>query len=220
MNITKQTLDFLEQLRANNNREWFRENRADYDRANENVQAFIAALIAEMAKFDPHIHTDIQPSRCLFRIYRDTRFSKDKTPYKTWFGAGISVDGRKLQGPEYYLHIEPGKSQPATGYWQPKKEHLDAVRQEIDYNAQELEEALEAGGRTTADLSWEDKLKRPPAGYAADDPNIELLKLKSFIIYQPFSDAEITDRSILQRLAETARSMYPFKRFIHKALDN
>jgi len=220
MHIEKQTLDFLERLRENNNREWFRENRADYDRANGNVQAFITALIAEMAKFDPQIHTDIQASRCLFRIYRDTRFSRDKTPYKTWFGAGISVDGRKLQGPEYYLHVEPGKNHLATGYWRPEKAHLDAIRQEIDYNAQELRQALEAGGRTLADLSAEDKLKRPPAGYPADDPNIELLKLKSFIVYRHFSDTEITDKNILESLAETAQSMLPFKQFLHKALDN
>src|SRR5690606_20273314 len=104
------------QLRENNSREWFQAHKEVYDKANDNVKAFITALIAEMSVFDPHINTDIQASRCLFRIYRDTRFSKDKTPYKTWFAAGISVDGRKLDGPEYYLHIEPGKNFLAAGY--------------------------------------------------------------------------------------------------------
>jgi len=218
MHIEKQTLDFLQQLRKNNDREWFRANRDAYDAARENVKAVITALIAEMAKFDPQISTDIQAAKCLFRIYRDTRFARDKTPYKTWFGAGISVDGHKLPGPVYYLHIEPGKCQLACGYWHPEKAHRDAIRQEIDYNAPELEEALKAGGRTLADLSAEDKLKRPPAGYAADDPNIELLKLKSFIIYRHFSDAEITDKKVLKQLSEAARSMFPFKRFLHGAI--
>src|SRR5690606_25395499 len=98
MKIEKQTLDFLNQLRENNNREWFQENKTIYETALANVKDYITKLIAELSEFDPHINTDIQVSRCLFRIYRDTRFSKDKTPYKTWFAAGISVDGRKLDG--------------------------------------------------------------------------------------------------------------------------
>ncbi len=219
MKIEKQTVDFLKQLRENNSREWFQAHKEVYDKANDNVKAFITALIAEMSVFDPHINTDIQASRCLFRIYRDTRFSKDKTPYKTWFAAGISVDGRKLDGPEYYLHIEPGKNFLAAGYWRPEKTHLDAIRQEIDYNVQGLEEALKAGGWKLEELSSEDKLKRAPAGYMEDHPHIEILKLKSFILYRSFSDAEITHQQGLQRLAETAQSMYPFKQYIHQALD-
>lgn len=108
--IEKQTFSFLEALRPNNNREWFQENRGLYEASLANVKAFIRGIIDALSAFDPHIHTDISESKCLFRIYRDTRFSNDKTPYKTWFSAGISVDGRKLDGPEYYLHIEPGKS--------------------------------------------------------------------------------------------------------------
>lgn len=145
MKIEKQTLDFLNQLRENNNREWFQENRALYEAALADVKDYITALIAALSEFDPHINTDIQTARCLFRIYRDTRFSKDKTPYKTWFAAGISVEGRKLDGPEYYLHIEPGKHFFAAGYWRPEKQHLHAIRQEIDYNYPELVDVLAQG---------------------------------------------------------------------------
>lgn len=219
MKIEKQTLNFLNQLRENNNREWFQENREQYETALANVKAYITALIAALSEFDPHINTDIQTGRCLFRIYRDTRFSKDKTPYKTWFAAGISVDGRKLDGPEYYLHIEPGKSFLAAGYWRPEKDHLKAVRQEIDYSFEQMKDALSQGNWGLEDLSTEDKLKRAPAGYSEDNPHIEILKLKSFILHQSFTDAEITGARSLQKLVDTAKRILPFKRFIHQALD-
>ncbi|MFD1769258.1 DUF2461 domain-containing protein [Sphingobacterium suaedae] len=219
MRIEKQTLNFLKELGKNNNREWFQENKQMYDGALGNVKQFITDLIGALSTFDPHINTDIQASRCLFRIYRDTRFSKDKTPYKTWFSAGISVDGRKLDGPEYYVHIEPGKSFLAAGYWRPGKAHLDAIRQEIDYSYNELIEALAQGNWTVDDLSSEDKLKRAPSGYHEDDPHIEVLKLKSFILYQGFTDAEITSDHALQQHVDTAKRIFPFKRFIHQALD-
>lgn len=219
MNIEKQTFDFLKQLKENNNREWFQVNREAYETALANVKAFITALIKELSSFDPHINTDIQAGKCLFRIYRDTRFSKDKTPYKNWFAAGISVDGRKLDGPEYYLHIEPGKSFLAAGYWRPAKQHLDSIRQEIDYNFTGLEEALQQGGWSVDDLSSEDKLKRAPAGYNEDDPHIDVLKLKSFILYQPFDDKQLCSAKGLELLVDTAKRILPFKSFIHEALD-
>ena len=219
MHIDKETLEFLSRLRDNNNREWFQENKSMYETALGDVKNYITHLIAELAAFDMYINTDIQASRCLFRIYRDTRFSKDKTPYKTWFAAGISVDGRKLDGPEYYLHIEPGKHFFAAGYWRPQKQHLHAIREEIDYNYQDMVEALAQGGWVINDLSTEDKLKRAPAGYSNEDPHIEVLKLKSFILYQSFTDTDITGAKSLQKLVDTAKRILPFKRFIHQALD-
>lgn len=219
MNIEKQTFAFLSQLKENNDRAWFQSNREAYEASLANVKSFITALITELSAFDPHINTDIQAGKCLFRIYRDTRFSKDKTPYKHWFAAGISVDGRKLDGPEYYLHIEPGKNFLAAGYWRPEKQHLDAIRQEIDYSFPTLEEALRQGDWTADDLSTEDKLKRPPAGYSEDDPQIELLKLKSFILYQSFTDEQLTATSALESLTHIAKRILPFKRFIHQAID-
>ncbi len=219
MKILEQTMDFLKELKVNNDREWFQKEREQYDHALVNVKDYISAIIVALSEFDPHINTDIQPGRCLFRIYRDTRFSKDKTPYKTWFSAGISIDGRKLEGPEYYLHIEPGKSFFAAGYWRPGKLHLDAIRQEIDYNRKDLDEALLEGGWNVEDLSKDDKLKRPPAGYTAEDPNIELLKLKSFILYQSISDKELIGAKSLQHIVSIAKRFYPFKRYIHQALD-
>lgn len=219
MKIEKTTIDFLEDLRENNNREWFRDNKTRYEAALENVKDYVEALIIALSTLDPHIDTEIQASRCLFRIYRDIRFSKDKTPYKTWFAAGISREGRKLAGPEYYLHIEPGKHFLAVGYWRPEKHHLTAIRQEIDYNYTEFVDALREGGWLPDDLSTEDKLKRAPLGYPEDDPHIEILKLKSFILYQSFTAEEMTGTLSIQKLVDTANRMLPFKRYLQRAID-
>ncbi|GGH10652.1 DUF2461 domain-containing protein [Sphingobacterium alkalisoli] len=220
MLIRSATFSFLRNLKKNNTREWFQEHKEDYDLANQNVKEFIEAMIQRLSEFDLQINTDIKAAKCMFRIYRDIRFSKDKTPYKSWLAAGISIDGRKLDGPEYYIHIESGNNFLAAGYWRPKKEHLDAIRQEIDYNAVEFVNALAAGGWKPEDLSQEDKLVRPPAGYDANDPNIELLKLKSFILYKQFSDEEMQSADALDKVINTCKDIYPFKLFIHQAIDS
>lgn len=219
MHIEKSTFDFLVQLKENNNREWFQENKASYEHAHANVIAFIEGIIQELSKIDPHINTDISAKKCLFRIYRDVRFSKNKDPYKSWFAAGISVDGRKLAGPEYYIHIEPEGTFIAVGYWRPEKQHLEAIRQEIDYSAEELFKALEKGGWKAEDMSSEDKLQRPPAGYAADNEHIELLKHRSFILHKNLSRKEMESPKALETVIKAYASMIPFKDFIHQAID-
>lgn len=220
MNISSTTFDFLTALKQNNNREWFNANKQAYENAKANVEDFIQALIVRLADFDPHIDATISAKKCLFRIYRDVRFSKDKSPYKTWFAAGVSLDGRKLDGPEYYIHIEPNKTFVAIGYWRPKKEHLELIRQEIDYNLSAFEKALQEGGWTIDDLSKEDKLKRPPAGYSEDQQAIELIKLKSFIIYKPLSDQQALKTFALEDITQIFQRTLAFKNFIHQAIDN
>lgn len=219
MKIKKSTFAFLEDLKANNNREWFQANRNRYDEAQQNIKDFVQEIVNRLSEFDPQINTEIKVAKCLFRIYRDVRFSKNKDPYKNWFAAGISVDGRKLEGPEYYLHIEPEKSFIAVGYWRPSKNHLDAIRQEIDYNAATLHEALAKGKWSADDLDRDDKLIRPPAGYTADDPNIELLKLKSFILYEKVSQKQLESPKALDTLISFCERALPFKLFIHEAID-
>jgi len=221
MQLSKDTLNFLAELAVNNNREWFLENKARFDTVWQGMKELVQQLILGLSEFDTHIHRDIDASRCLFRIYRDTRFSKDKTPYKLWLGAGISVNGRKLHGPEYYLHIQPGgKSFIAVGYWRPEKDHLAAIRQEIDYNGQELNQILEEleGAPKPIALNRNEKLIRPPIGYMADHPDIELLKLKSFTLSYPIRDEEVPSDQVLSVLLENYRSMLPFKSFLHQAI--
>lgn len=220
MNISSSTFDFLSALKENNNREWFNTNKDAYEEAKTNIENFIQSLIYKLADFDPHIEKSISAKQCLFRIYRDVRFSKDKSPYKTWFAAGISLDGRKLDGPEYYIHLEPANSFIAVGYWRPKKEHLELIRQEIDYNLSAFEKALEEGNWTVDDLSKEDKLKRPPAGYSDEHEAIELIKLKSFIIYKPLHDDQVLKPFALEDIIKIFRQTLAFKNFIHEAIDS
>ena len=219
MKIEKATFDFLNNLKENNNREWFQENKPAYEAALKNVTEFIEQIIVGLSAMDPHINQDISAKKCLFRIYRDVRFSKNKDPYKSWFAAGISVDGRKLAGPEYYIHIEPNGTFIAVGYWRPDKNHLEAIRQEIDYSAPELFEALKKGGWKAEDLSSEDKLQRPPAGYSADNEHIELLKHRSFILSTNLSRKEMESSKALETVISKYATMIPFKEFIHQALD-
>jgi len=217
--IHSDTFGFLTNVRENNDREWFQQHRDAYEAAWQNMKDFTQAVISGLAESDRYISADIPVSKCLFRIYRDTRFSKDKTPYKTWLGAGISTAGRKLNGPEYYLHIQPGNSFAAGGYWRPEKEHLSAIRQEIDYNGAELAAILEEPAfKKNCRLDDQDKLKRPPAGYVEDNPYIEWIKLKSFTAFESFNDSDLSTDGGLVKVLQAFRRMYRFKLFLHQAL--
>lgn len=219
--LNKNTFTFLQDLQENNTREWFAEQKERYEAALTDVKAFITDLIAELSKFDPNIPADIQAGKCLFRIYRDTRFSKDKTPYKNWFGAGISVDGRKLDGPEYYIHISPDNSFIAAGYWRPEKKHLDAIRQEIDYNSEKFNAIVnELNLKSGFSLEAEDKLKRPPAGYDIAHPDLEFLKLKSFVTHFSLKNTDLTAADSLEKIIASYKLMLPLKEFLHEAIDN
>ena len=219
VSIHPNTFDFLAAIKENNDREWFQQHRDAYEHAWQNMKDFTQAIITGLSETDRYISADIPVSKCLFRIYRDTRFSKDKTPYKSWLGAGISTAGRKLNGPEYYLHIQPGNSFAAGGYWRPEKDHLSAIRQEIDYNGAELSALLEAADfKKNCRLDEQDKLKRPPAGYGADNPYIEWIKLKSFTAFESFNDQELSASGGLERVLQAFRRMYRFKLFLHQAI--
>ena len=217
--IQADTFGFLSAIKANNDREWFQQHRGAYEQAWQNMKDFTAGLIGGLAQWDRYIAPDIPVSKCVFRIYRDTRFSKDKTPYKTWLGAGISTAGRKLDGPEYYIHIQPGNSFAAAGYWRPEKTHLAAIRQEIDYNGARLAAIVDDQAfKQHCQLDMKDTLKRPPAGYSADNPYIDWLKLKSFTAFRPFADDELQRADGLERVLHAYRRMYDFKLFFHEAL--
>ncbi|SEN25074.1 TIGR02453 family protein [bacterium A37T11] len=219
MYIEPSTFQFLTDLRVNNNRDWFNEHRDAYEAAWQNMKDFTAAIIAGLAETDRYIPADLPLAKCLFRIYRDTRFSKDKTPYKEWLGAGISTAGRKLNGPEYYLHIAPGSSFVAGGYWRPEKEHLSAIRQEIDYNGAELRKVLQAPEfKKYLTFDMEDKLVKVPAGYDASHPDLEFLKLKSFTCSHAITDKELTKKGAVDKVLTPLRAMYGFKLFLHGAL--
>ncbi|MCB0495848.1 MAG: DUF2461 domain-containing protein, partial [Cyclobacteriaceae bacterium] len=163
-NFTK-ILAFLEQLSRNNNREWFNDNKTEFEEARDVFVEFLAYLIGQIELFDKNI-IGVDPKKAMYRIYRDTRFSKDKTPYKTHFGGYICEFGRTSGNPGYYVHIEPeGHSIIGGGLYHPMPDVLAKVRQEIDYNGDKLMKIMNKDSfKKRFDIYNEDKLVRPPKG--------------------------------------------------------
>jgi uncharacterized protein (TIGR02453 family) len=218
--INKQTLDFLSELVENNNREWFLANKEQYDQARDNVIDFTSGLLKLMHTVDPDIVEELDSKKCVMRIYRDIRFSKNKTPYKNNFGISIPTTGSKLGGVEYYMHIQPGKSFIAGGYWMPEAPHLKAIRQEIDYNAAEIKRIIDAPEfvKLFGNFRSQDQLKTVPREYSADNENIELLKLKSFIVSHQIKDKDLLKPNSAEYIAQVCNKIYPLNVFLKNAL--
>jgi uncharacterized protein (TIGR02453 family) len=219
--ITKATFEFLTRLKENNTREWFQENKKDYERAKKEVESFIAKLISELSILDPSIQSpDVKD--CLFRIYKDVRFSKDKSPYKTNFGAFIGKGGRKTTFPGYYIHMEPGESFIAGGVYQPQPDVLKMMRNEIYFNAQEFRKILESKEfvKYFGKLDEFDKMKKAPREYPADFPDVELLKYRSIIVSQNIPDEKVLSESYDKYVLEVARAMQPLHAFLLRAISN
>ncbi len=217
----EKSITFLKSLSKNNSREWFEKNKPKFLIAKAEFENFIGDLLKEMSGFDPSL-TGLIPKKLIFRIYRDVRFSKDKRPYKTNFGAAFSSSGKGLGNPGYYLHIEPGnKSFVAVGLYQPVPDVLAKVRQEIDYNGDKLRiiMAEKKFKKLFGDFWDEDKLKRPPKGYADDHKYIEWIKLKSFIVTHELKDTELVDKKFKKHIAELYKVVMPINGFLQQALD-
>ena len=211
---------FLKGLAKNNNRDWFEKNKGEYLQAKEHFETFVSGLLKEAVKFDPGL-AGLDPKKLTFRIYRDVRFSKDKSPYKTNMGATFSPGGKLMNKPGYYLHIEPGnKSFVAGGLYMPAPEDVAKIRQEIDYNGKKLEAVFKnkAFKRLYSDFDDFDKLKKIPKGYAADHPQIEWLKLKSFIVMHNLKDAEVQDKNFLKTVVSAFKTMKPMNNFLSEAV--
>jgi uncharacterized protein (TIGR02453 family) len=219
--INPQTLDFLKDLVENNNREWFMANKNRYETARENVVEFTGEILKLLHKIDPNVSADLDPKKCVMRIYRDIRFSKNKLPYKSNFGISIPTIGSKLGGVEYYLHIQPGKSFIAGGYWMPEANHLKAIRQEIDYNAAELKAIIDDPDfvKLFGDFRSQDQLKTIPREYSADNENIDLLKLKSFVVMHKINDKQLFKADCVKYVADIYSKIYPMNVFLSKAIN-
>ena len=219
MNNFKKIMDFLSNLQQNNTREWFNNHKEEFEQSRDDFLDFVGYLITEIESFDKDI-IGVEPKKSMYRIYRDVRFSKDKTPYKTHFGAYICKDGRSSGNPGYYVHIEPGgNSIIGGGLYHPMPEVLSKIRQEIDYNGDKLIGLFEKDSfKKRMSLYQGDKLKRKPKGYEEDNPHIELLKMKSFLVMEEMSDKDILTRDYPVKVISGFREMLPFIGFLNEGL--
>jgi uncharacterized protein (TIGR02453 family) len=218
--LKKQTLHFLEKLKENNSREWFEENKAIYESAKEDFSGLVKNLITGIAAFDETVLGQ-EVKNCLFRIYRDVRFSKNKTPYKTHLGAAFSPGGKTSFEPGYYIHIEPGNNFLAGGVWHPEAPQLHAIRQEIAYNEGEFREILSDKNfkKYFKALDEEDVLKTAPKGYEKDHPALDLIKYKSFTVTHEFEDKELFSPDLENNILKIFKLMLPLNQFLKRATD-
>ncbi|MDB5132142.1 MAG: hypothetical protein JWR02_1891 [Mucilaginibacter sp.] len=218
--IQPHTFDFLKELVENNNREWFQTNKERYEAARENVIEFTGELLKQMHKIDPGVDENLDPKKCVMRIYRDIRFSKNKTPYKNHFGISIPSKGLKAGGAEYFLHISSGNTFIAGGYWMPEANHLKAIRQEIDYNANDLKKIIDGKEfvKLFGDFRKQDQLKNVPKEYSADNEIIDLLKLKSFVAFHQLKDERLFLKDSVTFAAAVCAKIYPLNVFLNNAI--
>lgn len=214
------TLKFLKQLSENNNKEWFDAHRKTYENSKAEFESVVKLVVEKCIEFDNQL-LGLEAKKCLFRINKDVRFSKDKSPYKLNMGASINPGGKKSMIPGYYIHIEPGNSYLAGGCYQPMPEVLAAIRQEIDYNSAELKKILAAKDfkKYFKELSQEDKLKTAPKGYEKTHPDISFLQLKHFIAVHSLKDEEVLHKNFPTYAAKVFKAMYPLNLFLRNCME-
>ncbi len=214
--IKKESIDFLKSLSKNNNRDWFSAHKPKYEKAHENIIAFADALLIEMNKHD-HIET-VSGKKSLYRIYKDVRFSKDKTPYNIYWSGGFRRATKKLRG-GYYFHIEPGNTFIAGGFWGPSTDDLQRIRQDIDLNYDEWRKLLSQKTlvNTFGDLIGS-QLTSAPRGYAKDHPAIDLLRYKQFILKHSFTDKDICSPDFVKKVNEGFKKLRPYFDYMSEVL--
>jgi len=215
----EKVLQFLKELSENNNREWFQNNKKWYDESKEKVLFLTDVLINEIGKFDDSIR-GLQPKDCMFRIFRDVRFSHDKRPYKTNFGSFICSGGRKSMNPGYYFHLEPNGCFVAGGIYMPPAEPLRIIRSYLADHAEEfLEITQDPDFKASFPEMYDDKLKTAPKGFPKDHEYIDLLKYKSYIFSKSFNDKEVKSKEYLELMVDAFRTVSPLNQFLYRALE-
>jgi uncharacterized protein (TIGR02453 family) len=217
--IEASTLKFLKALSKNNNREWFQANKKAFEAAQDNVVALAGYLIGQIGKFDPAV-ASLEPKSCVFRIYRDVRFSKDKSPYKTNLGAYVSPGGRKSMQPGYYIHIQPGQCFIAAGKYMPDAGELLKIRTAMAAKPKEFLGIVEKRSfKDKFGVLHGDRLMRPPKGFSEDSPVIEYLKLKSFTVYTEYKkDKLITSKEFPKTVIKDFKAMFPLVDYLRRVL--
>ena len=220
--ISKEALQFLEDLIANNNTEWMHANKKRYDNYKKDYHSFIASILAAMKPLDPSLEP-LEVKNCTFRINRDIRFSKDKSPYKTNMGVWMSQDKNRKNAPGYYIHFEKGNCFIAGGVWCPEPSELKQIRKEIEFFHDDLEAVL-SDKKFTSEFSGLDKsegnmLKKAPKDFDPTHPAIELLKLKSFTASHKINEKDFTDKDFSEKIAKQLIALQPMNDFLRRALE-
>jgi uncharacterized protein (TIGR02453 family) len=210
----KELLRFLVQLKENNNKDWFDTNRGRYEELRLQWIGYVGKVITQVSGFD-HTISSLEPKKCIFRINRDIRFSKDKSPYKTNFGMQLNPLKTNHDFNGYYLHIEPGNCFVSGGSYLPQPVRLAAIRQEIDYNFDAFTKIVAAQSfkKHFGSLSGS-KLSRPPKGYDASNPAIAYLKHKDFLATMPLNDKEMQSENVHAKIITAMRAMQPLVAFL------
>ncbi len=217
------TIRFLKDLKKNNNKPWFEKNRKVYEDAKADFAGFIQKVIDLHGKKDSSIK-NIVAKDCLFRINRDVRFAKDKSPYKSNFGASINKSGRKAEhSAGYYFQVQPDRNFAGGGIWMPEPNELKKVRQEIDYNFADFKKIIGSKKFKAVygdlDRSPDFLLSRVPKGYEPDNPAANYLKLKSFVAISFFSDADLTSKDLVKKTVAAFEALQPLIEFINNSME-
>ena len=213
--LTKPTIDFLEDLKENNNREWFTAQRKRYEQAKAEFEKTVEEILHGLAQFQENL-VNTKTKDCIFRINRDVRFSKDKSPYKQWFAAAFGAGGRKSGKMDFYLHIQPNETFLGGGMWNPTPAQLSKLRQEIDYNAEELLRIIENENFKKAfPVIWGESLQNAPKGYSNDHPHADLLKRKQLFFMHKYSNDEVLSADFAQKVVSDAKILKPYLDFLN-----
>lgn len=217
--LHKSTLDFLKKLKKNNNRDWFNANKKLYEDAKYDFEVFLFEMIQAIAEFDEDV-SGLEPNDCMFRIYKDVRFSKDKSPYKTNLGASINKGGRKAPNAGYYVHISPSECFLASGLYMPMPDKLLAVREKIAGNPEKFKKIIGSADfkKYYKKLWMEDALKTAPKGFPKDHPLLEYLKLKSFIADHLVKEERVLTKNYVQYSSKIFKAVKPLNDYLNDAI--
>ena len=217
--LTKEYFSFLKELKENNDKLWFAKNKPVYDKLKLDFEKTVSEFITSISKFEPEIG-NLSPKDCVFRIYKDIRFSKDKTPYKTNFGGFFVKGGRKSGMAGYYLHIEPGDCFIGGGIYMPPAPILKKIRDEIHYNIDEFEKIIH--GKDFKKYFKEitgSKTSVMPRGFEKTFKGAEYLKFKDYTVIYPVKDDFYLNKDAFKNIIEIFKAMKPFNDFLNKSFD-
>ena len=210
--ITKDVIGFLKELKANNNRDWFAENKKRFKSVESVAKSFYGELLEEL-----NTHDKIEKLK-MFRIYRDVRFSKDKSPYQPHFAGSFARAGADRRG-GYYLRVRPGESFIAVGFWQPDPKDLLRIRKEFERDSEEIRKII---GEKNFKNTWGDmvgeEVKTAPKGFKKDDPNIDLIRKKAFIFVRNFSDKEVLQPDFINTVNDSYKAIRPYFDYMSEVL--